>query len=84
MQGQGWERLIGLGTAYAVVPPMVVETVRGLYGITRDQLQAMRELIAPWSAGSTILPIRVKNEETGKWEYQVRRFQSRFLLRHRT
>ena len=76
---QGWERLIGLGTAYAVVPPMVVETVRGIYGITRDQLQAMRELIAPWSAGSTILPIRVKDEETGKWEYQYVDFSHGFF-----
>ena len=75
----GWERLIGLGTAYAVIPPMTVEIVRGLYGITRDQLQAMRELIAPWSTGSTILPIRVKNEETGKWEYQYVDFSHGFF-----
>ena len=76
---QGWERLIGLGTAYAVIPPMVVEATRGLYGITRDQLQAMRELIAPWSTGSTILPIRVKNEDTGKWEYQYVDFSHGFF-----
>jgi len=75
----GWQRLIGLGTAYAVIPPMVVEATRGLYGITRDQLQAMRELIAPWSAGSTILPIRVKNERTGKWEYQYVDFSHGFF-----
>ena len=76
---QGWERLIGLGTAYAVVPPMTVEIVRGLYGITRDQLQAMRELIAPWSTGSTILPVRVKDEETGKWQYQYVDFSHGFF-----
>jgi hypothetical protein len=75
----GWERLIGLGTAYAVIPPMTVEIVRGLYGITRDQLQAMRELIAPWSTGSTILPIRVKDEETGKWEYKYVDFSHGFF-----
>ena len=75
----GWERLIGLGTAYAVIPPMVVEMTRGLYGITREQLQAMRELIAPWSAGSTILPVRVKDEETGKWEYKYVDFSHGFF-----
>jgi len=75
----GWERLIGFGTALAVIPPMVVDATRGLYGITRDQLQAMRELIAPWSAGSTILPIRVKNERTGKWEYQYVDFSHGFF-----
>ena len=58
---------------------MVVEMTRGLYGITRDQLQAMRELIAPWSAGSTILPLRVKDEETGKWEYQYVDFSHGFF-----
>jgi len=62
----GYERLIGLGTAYAVIPPMLVEGVRGLYGITRDQLQAMRELVAPWSTGSTLIPIR---DAEGKYKY---------------
>ena len=62
----GYERLIGLGTAYAVIPPMIVEGVRGLYGITRDQLQAMRELVAPWSTGSTLIPIR---DAEGNYKY---------------
>ena len=62
----GYERLIGLGTAYAVIPPMIVEGVRGLYGITRDQLQAMRELVAPWSTGSTLIPIK---DAEGNYKY---------------
>jgi len=62
----GYERLIGLGTAYAVIPPMLVEGVRGLYGITREQLQAMRELVAPWSVDSTLIPIR---DEDGNYKY---------------
>ena len=66
LKRNGYERLIGLGTAYAVIPPMIVEGVRGLYGITRDQLQAMRELIAPWSTGSTLIPIRDKE---GNYKY---------------
>lgn len=43
MKQIGYERLIGLGTAYAVVPAMIVEAARGLYGITREKLQAMRD-----------------------------------------
>ena len=62
----GYERLIGLGTAYAVIPPMLVEGVRGLYGITRDQLQAIREMVAPWSTGSTLIPVR---DEKGNYKY---------------
>ena len=66
LKRNGYERLIGLGTAYATIPPMLVEGVRGLYGITRDQLQAMRELIAPWSTGSTLIPIR---DAEGNYKY---------------
>ena len=62
----GYERLIGLGTAYAVIPTMLVEGVRGLYGITREQLQAMREMVAPWSVDSTLIPIR---DEDGNYKY---------------
>jgi hypothetical protein len=62
----GYERLIGLATAYAVIPPMLVEGARGLYGITREQLQAMREMVAPWSVDSTLIPIR---DEEGNYRY---------------
>ncbi len=66
LKRNGYERLIGLGIAYAAIPPALVEGVRGLYGITRDQLQAMRELVAPWSTGSTLIPIR---DEEGNYKY---------------
>ena len=62
----GYERLVGLGIAYATIPPMLVEGVRGLYGITREQLQAMREMVAPWSVDSTLIPIR---DEDGNYKY---------------
>ena len=66
LKRNGYERLIGLATAYAVIPPMLVEGVRGLYGISREKLQAMRELVAPWSTGSTLIPII---DEEGNYRY---------------
>ena len=66
LKRNGYERLIGLGTAYAVIPTMLVEGARGLYGITREQLQAMREMVAPWSVDSTLIPIK---DEEGNYKY---------------
>jgi hypothetical protein len=37
-----------------------------LYGITREQLQAIREMVAPWSVDSTLIPIR---DEDGNYKY---------------
>ena len=39
MKQIGYERLVGLATAYAVIPPMFVELARGLYGISRDKFK---------------------------------------------
>ena len=74
MKQMGYERLIGLGTAYAVVPAMIVEAARGLYGISREKLQAMREMVAPWSEGSTLIPVI---DEDGN--YQVIDFSGAFF-----
>jgi hypothetical protein len=54
----GARRLIGFGTATAVIPPTVVEVYRGLYGITREQLGAMKRFLPEWSKESTIVPSR--------------------------
>jgi len=54
----GARRLIGFGTATAVIPPTVVEVYRGLYGITREQLGAMKRFLPEWSRESTIVPSR--------------------------
>ena len=70
----GYERLVGLTTAYAVIPPMIVEGARGLYGISRDKLQAMREMVAPWSQDSTLIPVI---DEDGN--YQVIDFSGAFF-----
>ena len=61
----GYKRLVGQGTTYAVLPPLAVETFRGLYGISRDQLSAIREVLPTWSEDNTILPVY----EDGKYKY---------------
>jgi hypothetical protein len=61
----GFNSLVGQGFTYTVLPPAVVEAFRGLYGITREQLSAIREMLPTWSEDSTILPIY----ENGKYKY---------------
>jgi len=61
----GYNSLVGQAFTYAVLPPAAVEIFRGLYGITRDQLNAIREVLPTWSEDNTILPIY----EDGKYKY---------------
>jgi hypothetical protein len=57
----GARRLIGLGTTLAIIPPTLVEAFRGMYGITRDELAAMRRFLPEWSRESTIIPSKDKD-----------------------
>jgi hypothetical protein len=57
--------MLGQGMTYGVVPIGLYEGVRGLYGITREKVAAIRELLPSWSQDSTILPIY----EDGKYKY---------------
>ena len=61
----GYKSLVGQAFTYAVLPPAAVELFRGMYGITRDQLSAIREVLPTWSEDNTILPIY----EDGKYKY---------------
>ena len=56
----GARRLLGYSTALAVIPPMVTEAYRGLYGITRDQVSAVRRFLPDWSKESTIVTTKDK------------------------
>ena len=62
----GARRLIGFGTAVAVIPPTVTEMFRGMYGITRDQVAAIRRFLPEWSRESTIIP---NKDEDGNLYY---------------
>ena len=57
----GAKRLLGFGTTVATIPPALVEIYRGMYGITRDQLAAMRRFLPEWSRESTIIPQKDKD-----------------------
>jgi hypothetical protein len=61
----GLNSLVGQAFTYAVLPPAAVEIFRGLYGVTREQLNAIREVLPTWSEDNTILPIY----EDGKYKY---------------
>jgi hypothetical protein len=57
----GARRLLGYGITVATIPPALVEIFRGMYGITRDQLAAMRRFLPEWSRESTIIPSKDKD-----------------------
>ena len=61
----GYKGLVGQATTYALIPAVVYETMRGLYGISREKVRAIREVLPEWSKDSTILPIY----EDGKYKY---------------
>jgi len=61
----GYNSLVGQGFTYTVLPVAAVELFRGMYGITREQLTAIREVLPTWSEDNTILPIY----EDGKYKY---------------
>ena len=57
----GARRLLGFGTAVAIIPPTVTEAFRGMYGFTRDQVSALRRFLPEWSRESTIVPNKDKD-----------------------
>jgi hypothetical protein len=61
----GYRGLAGQATTYALIPYVVYETMRGLYGVSREQVRAIREMLPEWSKDSTILPVY----ENGKYKY---------------
>lgn len=61
----GKARLAGQAMTYITAPIVAVEGFRALYGITRDQLSAIREFVPEWSKDNTLLPIY----ENGKYKY---------------
>jgi len=61
----GKARLTGQALTYITAPIVAVEGFRALYGITRDQLAAIREFVPNWSKDNLILPVY----ENGKYKY---------------
>jgi len=56
---------MGQAATYTAIPVIATEGFRYLYGITRDQVNAIREVLPTWSEDNTILPVY----EDGKYKY---------------
>jgi hypothetical protein len=61
----GYNSLVGQAATYTAIPVIATEAFRYLYGITREQVSALREVLPTWSEDNTILPIY----ENGKYKY---------------
>jgi len=61
----GYNSLVGQAATYTAIPVIATEGFRFLYGITRDQVNAIREVLPTWSEDNTILPVY----ENGKYKY---------------
>jgi len=61
----GYNSLVGQAATYTAIPVIATEAFRYLYGITRNQVNAIREVLPTWSEDNTILPVY----EDGKYKY---------------
>ena len=61
----GMKRLVGQALTYAAFPLVAMKAGSALYGIGRDTLAAMREILPTWSEDNTIIGVY----EDGKYKY---------------
>ena len=61
----GWERAIGFATTVGTIGPLSVWGGMKLYGITKDQLYAIKEFLPWFSKESTVIPVY----EDGEYKY---------------
>ena len=61
----GMKRLVGQGLTYAFFPVAAMKAGSALYGITREKITAMREILPTWSEDNTIIGVY----EDGKYKY---------------
>jgi hypothetical protein len=61
----GYRTLIGQGLTYTAVPISIYEAARAIYGVTRPEVTAIRQMLPDWSGDSTIIPIK----RDGKYYY---------------
>jgi len=61
----GLQRLVGMATTLATIPPVAVWGFMQAYGFTEKKLDALREFLPSFSKRSTILPIY----EDGEYKY---------------
>jgi len=61
----GMKRLVGQALTYGFFPIAAMKAGSALYGITREKLTAMREILPVWSEDNTIIGVY----EDGKYKY---------------
>jgi hypothetical protein len=61
----GWERAVGLATTYGTIGPLAVWGSMKMYGITKDELYAIKEFLPWFSEDSTVMAVY----EDGKYKY---------------
>ena len=61
----GMKRLVGQGLTYGFFPIAAMKAGSALYGITREKITAMREILPTWSEDNTIIGVY----EDGKYKY---------------
>ena len=61
----GMKRLVGQALTYGFFPLAAMKAGSALYGITREKLTAMREILPVWSEDNTIIGVY----EDGKYKY---------------
>ena len=66
LQSIGYKRMVGMATTYATLPVAAYEISRAVYGITRDQVTAIKDLFLTdgYAEGDVILPVY----ENGKYK----------------
>ena len=66
LQQIGYKRMVGMAATYAALPVMSYEIARAVYGISRDQVSAIKELFLKdgYAEGDVILPVY----ENGKYK----------------
>ena len=62
----GIKRLLGLTTVLGAAPYGIQKGFQGLYNVTNEELNALKQFLPEWSKNSTILPIR---DEDGDLKY---------------
>ena len=61
----GWQRLAGMATTLAALPPLAVWSFQQMYGFTEKKLDALKEFLPSFSKYKTVLPIY----ENGEYKY---------------
>tara|TARA_A100001201_G_scaffold59728_1_gene57184 strand:+ start:10 stop:1914 length:1905 start_codon:yes stop_codon:yes gene_type:complete len=62
----GYRRLFGLTTTAAAVPYATMEASRMIYDVSREEFEAVRRYVAPWSKNSTLF---VQKDDEGNFKY---------------